>query len=196
MPSHLILVHGEANNMSRLRSALRTKFAERKDDVQIYTPRNVETVKLKFRGERMAKVSIGSYDHLFLDTDFLPILCVRACSQALGTLADHTPTPNSHLSGLLVSKDFTYTLLAPSDLRDFTGLSTSVIMQRQRMTISVTWDLVRWHLRGMYGRIEEGRDAESVPTMRVSAGATVSCPRVWLTLRAGASWADYASGRY
>ena len=56
MPAHLILVHGEANNMSRLRSALKTKFAERKDDIQIYTPRNVEIVKLKFRGERMAKV--------------------------------------------------------------------------------------------------------------------------------------------
>ena len=27
MPAHLILVHGEANNMSRLRSALKTKFA-------------------------------------------------------------------------------------------------------------------------------------------------------------------------
>lgn len=56
MPAHLILVHGEANNMSRLRSALKTKFGERKDDIQIYTPRNVEIVKLKFRGERMAKV--------------------------------------------------------------------------------------------------------------------------------------------
>lgn len=60
MPSHLILVHGEANNMSRLRSALKSKFAERKDDIQIYTPRNVEVVKLKFRGERMAKVRFSS----------------------------------------------------------------------------------------------------------------------------------------
>lgn len=66
MPSHLILVHGEANNMSRLRSALKTKFAERKDDVQIYTPRNVEIVKLKFRGERMAKVHSISLLALFL----------------------------------------------------------------------------------------------------------------------------------
>ena len=60
LPAHLILVHGEFNNMSRLRSALKTKFAERKDDVQIYTPRNVESVKLKFRGERMAKVRADS----------------------------------------------------------------------------------------------------------------------------------------
>ncbi|GAA5844005.1 hypothetical protein JCM3766R1_004042 [Sporobolomyces carnicolor] len=141
MPSHLILVHGEVNNMSRLRSALKTRFAERKNDVQIYTPRNVETVKLKFRGERMAK--------------------------ALGSLALSTPAPQTALSGLLVSKDFTYTLLSPADLRDFTGLSTSVILQRQRVKLSVSWDLVRWHLEGMYGKIVEGRDQEGVPTMRI-----------------------------
>ncbi|GAA5999893.1 hypothetical protein JCM10207_005959 [Rhodosporidiobolus poonsookiae] len=141
MPSHLILVHGEVNNMSRLRSALKTRFAERKNDVQIYTPRNVETVKLKFRGERMAK--------------------------ALGSLALTNPTPSTPLSGLLVSKDFSYTLLSPADLREFTGLSTSVILQRQRLALSVSWDLVKWHLQGMYGKIVEGRDAEGVPTMRV-----------------------------
>ncbi|GAA6060101.1 hypothetical protein JCM10212_003509 [Sporobolomyces blumeae] len=141
MPSHLILVHGEVNNMTRLRSALKTRFAERKNDVQIYTPRNVETVKLKFRGERMAK--------------------------ALGRLALTTPAPSTTLSGLLVSKDFTYTLLSPADLRDFTGLSTSVILQRQRLRLSVSWDLVRWHLQGMYGKIIEGRDGEGVPTMRI-----------------------------
>lgn len=159
MPAHLILVHGEANNMSRLRSALKTKFAERKDDIQIYTPRNVEIVKLKFRGERMAKVRVLSP---------VPRAATDDPHQALGTLALAAPTPASTLSGLLVSKDFTYTFLAPSDLREFTGLSTSVIMQRQRITVSVTWDLVRWHLQGMYGKIQEGVDAESVPTMRVS----------------------------
>ncbi|GAA5865687.1 hypothetical protein JCM8547_002750 [Rhodosporidiobolus lusitaniae] len=141
MPSHLILVHGEVNNMSRLRSALKTRFAERKNDVQIYTPRNVETVKLKFRGERMAK--------------------------ALGSLALTNPVPSTPVSGLLVSKDFSYTLLSPADLREFTGLSTSLILQRQRLALSVSWDLVRWHLQGMYGKIVEGRDGEGVPTMRV-----------------------------
>ncbi|GAA5962565.1 hypothetical protein JCM8115_002124 [Rhodotorula mucilaginosa] len=141
MPSHLILVHGEVNNMSRLRSALKTKFAERKNDVQIYTPRNVETVRLKFRGERMAK--------------------------ALGSLALTTPAPATPVSGLLVSKDFSYTLLSPADLREFTGLSTSIILQRQRLALSVSWDLVRWHLQGMYGKIAEGRDAEGTPTMRI-----------------------------
>ncbi|KAK4048247.1 endoribonuclease ysh1 [Microbotryomycetes sp. JL221] len=150
MPNHLILVHGEVNNMTRLRSALRNKFAERKNDVQIYTPRNVEPVKLKFRGERMAK--------------------------ALGSLALKTPTPQQPLSGLLVSKDFTYTLLDPSDLKDFTGLSTSVILQRQRLTTSVTWDLIKWHLQGMYGKIQQGKDNQDHLTMRI-----MSCVDVKMT---------------
>lgn len=141
MPAHLILVHGEANNMARLRAALKTKYAERKDDIQIYTPRNVEVVKLKFRGERMAR--------------------------ALGTLAAKAPAASEPFSGLLVSKDFTYTLLSPKDLKDFTGLTTSVIMQRQTINVAVTWDLVRWHLQGMYGTIQEGVDASNAPTMRV-----------------------------
>lgn len=67
----------------------------------------------------------------------------------------------------MVSKDFSYTLLSPADLREFTGLSTSIILQRQRLALSVSWDLVRWHLQGMYGKIAEGRDAEGVPTMRI-----------------------------
>lgn len=46
-------------------------------------------------------------------------------------------------------------------------------MQRQRLTVSVTWDLVRWHLRGMYGKIEEGRDTEGTPTMRVMSAVDI-----------------------
>lgn len=42
-------------------------------------------------------------------------------------------------------------------------------MQRQKIKVAVTWDLVRWHLRGMYGKIEEGLDKDRVPTMRVRA---------------------------
>lgn len=86
----------------------------------------------------------------------------------MGKLAESTPVEGSSVSGLLVSKDFTYTFLAPGDLKDFTGLSTSVITQRQRMSLNVGWDLVKWHLKGMYGRIEEGIDQEGVRMLRVS----------------------------
>jgi cleavage and polyadenylation specificity factor subunit 3 len=70
------------------------------------------------------------------------------------------------LSGLLVSKDFSYTLLDPRDLKDFAGLSTCTVAQRQKVALGVRWQLVRWHLEGMFGSVAEGVDGDGVPTMR------------------------------
>ncbi len=89
--------------------------------------------------------------------------------QAIGTLADKTPQTGDVLSGLLVAKDYSYTLLDPRDLRDFAGLSTCTVTQRQTISLGVGWELVRWHLEGMYGRVDLGVDKDGVPTMRVSA---------------------------
>lgn len=66
-----------------------------------------------------------------------------------------------------MAKDYSYTLLDPRDLRDFAGLSTCVVTQRQKLVLGVGWELVRWHLDGMFGRVEEGCDADGVPVMRV-----------------------------
>lgn len=92
--------------MGRLRGAMTSRFKERDEDVKIHTPRNLETLQLSFRGERVAK--------------------------AIGTLADKPPQSNDLLSGLLVAKDYSYTLLDPRDLRDFAGLSTCTVTQRQK----------------------------------------------------------------
>lgn len=71
------------------------------------------------------------------------------------------------MSGLLVAKDYSYTLLDPRDLRDFAGLSTCVVTQRQKLVLGVGWELIRWHLEGMFGKLEEGCDADGVQIMRV-----------------------------
>ena len=71
------------------------------------------------------------------------------------------------MSGLLVSKDFSYTLLDPADLRDFTGLSTSTILQKQSLPLGVGWDMVRWHLEGMYGEVEDTKDKLGRKTLTV-----------------------------
>ncbi|PFH52094.1 hypothetical protein AMATHDRAFT_46666 [Amanita thiersii Skay4041] len=138
---HVVLVHGEQTAMGRLRVALQARYKERDEDVKIHTPRNLETLQLSFRGERVAK--------------------------AIGTLADNPPQANEVLSGLLVAKDYSYTLLDPRDLRDFAGLSSCTVTQRQKIVLGVGWSLVRWHLEGMYGSVEEGTDKGGVPTMRV-----------------------------
>ncbi|KAI0930575.1 endoribonuclease ysh1 [Taiwanofungus camphoratus] len=144
---HIVLVHGEQTAMGRLRAAMTDRYKSRDEDVKIHTPRNLETLELTFRGERVAK--------------------------AIGALAAKPPQPNDFLSGLLVSKDYSYTLLDPRDLRDFAGLSTCVVTQRQKMVLGVGWDLVRWHLEGMFGKVEEGLDKDGVPTIRVMGAVDV-----------------------
>jgi cleavage and polyadenylation specificity factor subunit 3 len=52
-----VLVHGEQTAMGRLKAAMTAKFKDRDEDVKIHTPRNLETLELSFRGERVAKVS-------------------------------------------------------------------------------------------------------------------------------------------
>ncbi|VDC03578.1 unnamed protein product [Peniophora sp. CBMAI 1063] len=138
---HVVLVHGEANNMARLKQALQSKYKARDEDIKVHTPRNLETLKLTFRGERVAK--------------------------AIGHLADKPARTGDILQGLLVAKDYSYTLLEGRDLRDFAGLSTCVVTQRQKILLTVGWELVRWHLEGMYGNVDEGVDQDSHLTFRV-----------------------------
>ncbi|KAJ7267614.1 beta-lactamase-like protein [Mycena haematopus] len=137
---HVVLVHGQQNAMANLKAAMTARYKERNEDVKIYTPRNLETLELTFRAERIAK--------------------------AVGTLAETAPRPNDVLSGLLLSNEFSYTLLDPRDLQDFAGLSTCTVTQRQRIVIGVRWELVKWHLQGMFGGVEEGM-RDGIPTMRV-----------------------------
>lgn len=55
---HIVLVHGEASQMGRLRAALRDSYASRGQEINIHTPKNCEPLKLTFRAERTVKVSI------------------------------------------------------------------------------------------------------------------------------------------
>ena len=53
-----VLVHGEQTAMGRLRAAMTSRYKERDEDVKIHTPKNLETLNISFRGERVAKVCI------------------------------------------------------------------------------------------------------------------------------------------
>ena len=138
---HVVLVHGELKNMSGLRAALQSRYSDREEEIHIYMPRNCEPLTLSFRADRTAKV--------------------------IGSLAAHAPKPSDTIDGLLVAKDFSYTVLAPEDLTEFTGLGTSTIVQRQRVALNVGWDLARWHLQGMYGHLDEGVDEQGLRCMRI-----------------------------
>ncbi|KAH8268062.1 hypothetical protein KR018_010780 [Drosophila ironensis] len=126
-PTHVVLVHGEQNEMSRLKLALQREYeADASTDIKFYNPRNTHAVDLYFRGEKTAKV--------------------------MGNLAAKAPEVGGKLSGVLVKRDFKYHLLAPSDLGKYTDMSMSVVTQRQ----SIPWGSSLTTLQLLLDRIGTG----------------------------------------
>ncbi|KAG0229855.1 Cleavage and polyadenylation specificity factor subunit 3 [Actinomortierella wolfii] len=139
---HLVLVHGETNAMGRLKSALMSKYHERDETIHIYTPRNAETVKLYFRGEKLAKI--------------------------IGHMASTFPEENKIVSGVLVVKDFQYTIMDTSDLEEFVGLQTTSVVQRQMVPYHASFSLLKYHLQQMFGKLVElERDESKREAVRV-----------------------------
>lgn len=90
-PEHVVLVHGEQNEMLRLKSALQREYeTDKNSNITFHNPRNTHSVELYFRGEKTAKV--------------------------MGSLAVKRPESGDKLSGVLVKRDFKYHILAASDL--------------------------------------------------------------------------------
>lgn len=103
-PPHIVLVHGEANEMNRLKQALIREYEDDENPPVLYNPKNTHAVELHFRGEKTAKV--------------------------MGSLAVDSAKPGHRLSGVLVKRNFSYHLLDPGDLSKYTNLVMSTISQR------------------------------------------------------------------
>ncbi|KAG0293919.1 Cleavage and polyadenylation specificity factor subunit 3 [Dissophora globulifera] len=139
---YLILVHGETNAMGRLKSALMSKYSERDEDIRIFTPRNTESVKLYFRGEKLAKT--------------------------IGQMASTFPEKEKLVSGVLVVKDFQYTIMDTADLEEFVGLQTTSVLQRQVVPYHASFGLLKYHLQQMFGKIQElERDINKLQRVRI-----------------------------
>ena len=54
--SFQVLVHGEKTTMGRLRGAMEGRYKERGIERKLYTPRNLDTLELSFRDERIVQV--------------------------------------------------------------------------------------------------------------------------------------------
>ncbi|KAI8808500.1 beta-lactamase-like protein [Cladochytrium replicatum] len=128
---YLVLVHGEANEMGRLKGAMQSRYAERDEPLHIYSPKNCETVELYFRGEKLAKT--------------------------IGSLATEPPTHNALLSGILIGKDYQFQFVDADDLQEFTDLRVERFVQRATVPAreGVPFSLIKWHLEQMYGSLEK-----------------------------------------
>lgn len=128
---NIILVHGELNNMQRLKAALLAKYRSLKGSARektIYNPRNCEEVELPFKGVKVAKT--------------------------IGKMAEERPQVGQIISGVVVQKDFNLGLMSVGDLREHAGLSTSSVLERQSVRVNAGVDLVKYHLEQMFGYVD------------------------------------------
>ncbi|XP_056173387.1 cleavage and polyadenylation specificity factor subunit 3-I-like isoform X2 [Syzygium oleosum] len=146
MPPNIVLVHGEAHEMGRLKQKLVTQFADR--NTKIMMPKNCQSVEMYFNSEKMAKT--------------------------IGRLAEMTPEMGETASGLLVKKGFTYQIMAPEDLHVFSQLSTSTINQRIMIPYAGAFGVISHRLKQIYESVESSVDDESgMPMLRVHDRVTV-----------------------
>ncbi|XP_022997543.1 cleavage and polyadenylation specificity factor subunit 3-I-like [Cucurbita maxima] len=146
MPPNIILVHGEANEMGRLKQKLISQFSDR--NTKILTPKNCQSVEMYFNSQKMAKT--------------------------IGKLAEKTPEVGETVSGLLVKKGFAHQIMAPDDLHIFSQLSTANINQRITIPYSNAFNVIVRRLKQVYESVESSTDEESgVPTILVHDRVTV-----------------------
>eukprot|EP00043_Microstomoeca_roanoka_P009598 m.91345 g.91345 ORF g.91345 m.91345 type:complete len:784 (+) comp14632_c0_seq2:23-2374(+) len=124
-PTHLILVHGEKHEMSRLKTQIINEWEAEQKKVSIFDPKNAETVLLHYRGEKLAKV--------------------------IGSLATDGPVQSRKVSGILVAKAFNYMIVSPSELGEYTELKTTTIKQRQTVPFEYTLELLYNILASVHG---------------------------------------------
>uniref|UniRef100_A0A7N9B1V0 Cleavage and polyadenylation specificity factor subunit 3 n=1 Tax=Mastacembelus armatus TaxID=205130 RepID=A0A7N9B1V0_9TELE len=146
-PPHVILVHGEQNEMARLKAALIREYEDNDQvHIEVHNPRNTEAVTLNFRGEKLAKV--------------------------MGSLADKKCIQGQRVSGILVKKNFNYHILNPSDLSTYTELAMSTVKQTQAIPFTGPYSLLVCHLRNLTGDVEE-LDGTEKNTLKIFKNITL-----------------------
>lgn len=137
-PTHTILVHGEWNNMTRLRDHLDGHFnrnptvSERKK-MRLYTPRNCEIVNLSFQDRKVVKV--------------IDIPKVES---------------GSRVSGVIIKQDFGYTVVRPEDLPVFTSIKVSNVDQHQHVPLSKPLITLATQLKTVYRNVQYNEGARAI----------------------------------
>ncbi|KAF1364524.1 Metallo-hydrolase/oxidoreductase [Lizonia empirigonia] len=147
----VILVHGEKGNMTRLKSKLLGFNAHKAVPTKIYSPANCEELRIPFKTDKIAKV-VGELASIQPPLPRLP----KAPGEDGEPEQPEDNESNALISGVLVQNDFKISLMAPEDLKEYAGLTTTTIVCRQHLTLSAAGtELIRWALEGTFGAIKE-----------------------------------------
>jgi cleavage and polyadenylation specificity factor subunit 3 len=116
--------------------------------VKVFSPRNCEELRIPFKADKIAKV-VGRLANM-------PPPSVGLKAPSEGINGKEKDESEKIITGVLVENDFKLSLMAAEDLREYAGLTTTVVMCKQRMRLTAAGiDLIRWALEGTFGSIEE-----------------------------------------
>ena len=134
--------------MNRLRSKL-LSLNKSGHEAKIYTPALSDVIRIPFQHDKLAKV-VG-----------------RLANIPPPTSTD--PEDSQILSGVLVQNGFKLSLMAPEDLREYAGLTTTTITCKQHICLaSASVELIKWSLESTFGGIEELQS--SIPKVKETNG--------------------------
>lgn len=106
--------------------------------VKVFSPRNCEELRIPFKADKIAKV-VGRL------ADISPAAGLSSAEQDDAKI----------ISGVLVENDFKLSLMAADDLREYAGLTTTIVNCKQRLRLSAAGiDLIKWGLESTFGNIE------------------------------------------
>lgn len=142
--------------MMRLKSKLLSLNANKSVPTKIYSPANCEEVRIPFRQDKVAKV-VGRLANEIQIPTLLPSppSSPDEDDQPEDKKAKIGAAEGQIVSGVLVQNDFKLSLMAPEDLKEYAGLTTTTILCRQRLTLSAAGvDLIKWALEGTFGTVK------------------------------------------
>jgi cleavage and polyadenylation specificity factor subunit 3 len=119
--------------------------------MKVFSPANCEELRIPFKRDKIAKV-VGR----------LAQVSPPALLKSLSINSDHPEGENGEasgpendriISGVLVQNGFNLTLMAPEDLKEFAGLTTTTITFKKRLVCTAGAELIKWSLEGSFGSI-------------------------------------------
>jgi cleavage and polyadenylation specificity factor subunit 3 len=141
--------------MTRLKSKLLSFNAQKAVPTKIYSPANCEELRIPFKTDKIAKV-VGKL------ASIAPPVSRSLSSNGEEAEAVYEEDRVEMISGVLVQNDFKISLMAPEDLKEYAGLTTTTILCRQHITLSAAGiDLIRWALEGTFGAIKESKHTDA-----------------------------------
>jgi Pre-mRNA 3'-end-processing endonuclease polyadenylation factor C-term/Beta-Casp domain/Zn-dependent metallo-hydrolase RNA specificity domain len=142
-PKHIILVHGQKDEMGRLKSALMLQYRTLPESKRptITMPPNLQEVKLKFARRRSAK-AMGS-------------LANNNGSNNNNTTTTNEPVEGQAVKGILVTHNFHSKLVAPQDVATYTPLRLGSIASKLHVPFAGSVETLRVFFNEMFAGVTE-----------------------------------------